>query len=64
MTNLERIKAMDANALANFINLTHPNCNEFCKDASPGCSFNCKHNNGKDVIQKWLGKDVGFNGEI
>lgn len=64
MTNFERIKAMDKNAMADFIRLTRPSCNEYCKNATEGCAWTCTRNNGKDVIRIWLDKEVGFDGEI
>lgn len=64
MTNYEWIKLLDKNTMAQFINLTRPSCNEYCKDAKSGCSFDCKHGEGKDVIRKWLDEEVGYAGKI
>lgn len=58
MTNLELIKSMNDDTLANFINITRPNCNDLCKDAKSGCAFSCKHNCGKNIIKKWLNEEA------
>lgn len=64
MTNFELIKGFNENQMAEFINLYHPSCNEWCKDAESGCAFKCAHKNGEDIIRQWLDKDINDNEEI
>lgn len=64
MTNFERIKLMDKDSMSDFINLSRPSCNDYCKDAKNGCAYGCVHNCGKNIIRLWLDKEVGFDGEI
>lgn len=54
VTNADRIRAMDDEELAEFINFGAPDCSRHCADFKPGCSFGCKHNHGNDVLIKWL----------
>lgn len=57
MTNLEWIKLLSKDQLAEFISIS-PGCNNWCKDNKPGCAWECKHNHGTDIIRKWLDKDI------
>lgn len=54
ITNAMRIRAMSDEELAEFINFGSPDCSRHCADFKPGCSFSCNHNQGNDVILKWL----------
>lgn len=64
MTNFEWVKALNEDQMSAFINQYRPSCNEWCKDAKAGCSFDCKHCGGNDIIRKWLDKDINDNSEI
>lgn len=59
MTNIEWIKSMDSQRLAEFINIPI-GCNDICKDHNYGCAWNCKHNQGVDIIKEWLEQDVKY----
>lgn len=57
MKNIEYIKNMNDEEMANFINLTRPSCNEICEEAKDGCAYNCKYKCGKDIILRWLNEE-------
>ena len=58
MTNEEFIKSLNTKELAHFIANSSPSCNELCEDSCSGCAWGCKHNQGDDVIEKWLKEEV------
>ncbi|MDF2882201.1 MAG: hypothetical protein K0R54_2758 [Clostridiaceae bacterium] len=64
MTNFEWVKNLNEDQMAAFITLYRPDCNELCKDAKAGCNWGCKHHSGRDIIRKWLDKDVNDDEEI
>lgn len=64
MINFDWVKELDKDQLASFINIDRPSCNEWCKDAKVGCASWCKHNQGEDIIRKWLDKDTNDYEEI
>lgn len=64
MTNFDLIKTMNRNQLANFVNISRPNCNDICKDAKSGCAFGCQYRCGEDVIRGWLDLDVNDDRKI
>lgn len=59
MTNSEWIRNMSDESLAVFINYERPSCNEVCEDAKFGCALNCQHDQGNEVLLKWLKEDIG-----
>lgn len=54
ITNADRIRNMDDAELAEFIDYNEVDCARFCPDYKAGCSWTCKHNQGKDFLLKWL----------
>ena len=57
MINIERIKLMNTQQLAEFINIPI-GCNDICKDHKEGCAWSCKHNGGVDMIKEWLVREI------
>lgn len=49
-----RIRSMTDEELADFIDYNEVDCARFCPDYKAGCSWTCKHNQGKDFLLKWL----------
>lgn len=54
VTNADRIRSMTDEELADFIDYNEVDCARFCPDYKAGCSWTCKHNQGKDFLLKWL----------
>ena len=49
-----KIRSMTDEELADFIDYNEVDCARFCPDYKAGCSWTCKHNQGKDFLLKWL----------
>lgn len=54
MSNADKIRAMDDEELAEFIDSGCLDCARICPDFKAGCSWTCQHHQGKDFILKWL----------
>lgn len=54
ITNAMKIRSMNDEELAEFIENNDVNCARFCPDFKAGCLSTCKHNQGKNFILNWL----------
>ena len=53
-SNADRIRSMNDEELAEFIDSGFPDCARLCPDYKAGCSWTCQHHQGKDFLLKWL----------
>lgn len=54
MSNADKIRSMNNEELAEFLDNGVPSCTDYCPDFKAGCAFGCKYKQGKDFLVCWL----------